>query len=126
MSNHQYGITLHETLKFDQVVTNEGNGFKGSTGIFVAPYSGIYVFDATVGITGTTDIYVKKNGANILRVYGHADSNWETATGSVTSHLNQGDQVYVIVANYNGHGLVGHGLTTFSGFMSQPDCVLSS
>ena len=127
MLNHQLNISLHEVLKFDKLVTNEGNGFNAKTGVFRAPFAGVYVFDVTIGITGNsaTDVNILKNGAVLLRVYGHSSSNWETATGSVTTHLNQNDDVYAAVASYSQQGLVGHGLTTFNGFMVQPDCALN-
>ena len=122
MSDHRLNLTLHEILHYDTLVTNEGNSFDPKTGMFTAPYSGVYVFDTTIGITtGTTDVQIVKNGVGLLRVYGHADATWETSSGSVTTHLNAEDHVYVKHSLYNA-GLVGHGLTTFSGYMLQPDC----
>ncbi|CAG2251674.1 C1QL [Mytilus edulis] len=125
LGNHRTNLTLHEILRYDHVMTNEGNSFSGVTGMFTAPYAGVYVFDVTIGVNGNgaTDVSIVKNGVYLQRVYGHATTNWETATASVTVHLNAEDHVYVKNANYN-HGLIGHDLTTFSGFMVQPDCAL--
>jgi hypothetical protein len=40
------GIPLgpHQTLKFDRVVTNAGNGYDPTTGLFTAPVAGYYAF----------------------------------------------------------------------------------
>ncbi|XP_063418545.1 complement C1q-like protein 4 [Mytilus trossulus] len=125
LGDHRTNLTLHEILRFDHVMTNEGNSFSGVTGTFTAPYAGVYVFDVTIGVggSGSTDVYIVKNGVYLQRVYGHTTTNWETATASVTVHLNAEDHVFIKNANYN-HGLIGHDLTTFSGFMVQPDCAL--
>ncbi|CAC5416272.1 C1QL [Mytilus coruscus] len=123
LSDHRTNLTLHEILRYDNIVTNEGNSFSGVSGMFTAPYAGVYVFDVTIGVgaSGTTDVSIVKNGVYLQRVYGHTSTDWETASASVTVHLNAEDHVYVKNANYN-HGLIGHGLTTFSGFMLLPDC----
>lgn len=44
MSKSTPSISIQYPLAFDIVKTNNGNGYHASTGVFIAPETGIYVF----------------------------------------------------------------------------------
>ncbi|KAK3105901.1 hypothetical protein FSP39_008126 [Pinctada imbricata] len=123
MDAHKPILGDKQIIDFDKITTNVGNAFDNATSMFTAPMNGVYVFEVVVGTNGqsTTDLEIVKNGAHLKRVYGSSYHGWATSTGSVTTRLTSGDKVYVRQYTYN-HGLVGHELTSFSGFMVQPEC----
>ena len=44
----QADVGINQNILFEQVVLNEGNAFHPHTGVFTAPVSGIYCFQAMV------------------------------------------------------------------------------
>lgn len=48
MSKSTPSISIQYPLAFDIVKTNNGNGYHASTGVFIAPETGIYVFTWTI------------------------------------------------------------------------------
>ena len=98
------GTISYEKLVFNDVITNEGGGYSGSTGIFTCPSSGVYVFIWTIRTE-----HGKYCGANLsingnvqskirARVYlggVSADNVYSMATMSGTFRLTKGDQVWI-------------------------------
>ena len=41
---------MDETLVFKNIILNEGNAYSSKTGMFTAPYSGLYLFTVQIGI----------------------------------------------------------------------------
>ena len=126
MNTHKPTLGSKQLIGFDKITTNIGHAFNNNTSVFTAPVGGMYVFEVVVGTDGhaTTDLEIVKNGVYLKRVYGYSYNHWGTSTASVTTHLVSGDQVYV-KNNVNNHGLVGHQLTSFSGYLVKPDCNFS-
>uniref|UniRef100_K1QJZ2 Caprin-2 n=1 Tax=Magallana gigas TaxID=29159 RepID=K1QJZ2_MAGGI len=108
------------TLVFDVVITNVGNGYNPSTGVFTAPTAGEYVFFVNVQSFGTQSIYVDVvlNGVTKVRTMaynGGSSEYYEAGPNLVVLTLQKGDRVWV--KRHSGQGFYISGpITTFSGF----------
>ncbi|XP_052709148.1 uncharacterized protein LOC128183947 [Crassostrea angulata] len=107
------------TLVFPVVITNVGNGYNPSTGVFTAPTAGEYVFFVNVQSYNTQTIYVDVvlNGVTKVRTMAHGGSDYyEAGPNLVVLTLQKGDRVWV--KRYSGQGYYIDGpITTFSGFL---------
>ncbi|XP_048762395.2 uncharacterized protein LOC125670973 [Ostrea edulis] len=89
---------IHHTIPFDVVKTNDGNGYHHSSGVFIAPVSGVYVFTWTIRMTleseHSTELVVNDvvYGAIFMRTHTPEDQN---VSGTVVVHVNQNDDVYI-------------------------------
>ncbi|XP_031593717.1 complement C1q-like protein 4 [Oreochromis aureus] len=112
-------FTTETTLIFEHVITNIGNAYNQSTGIFTAPVRGVYHFEfhifGTAGIRAGGSLF--RNGDLICTAYEHPKSGSVSASNGVSLLLEVGDQVSVrlpigssIHENQNHH-------TTFSGHL---------
>lgn len=91
-------ITGQSTLVFDVSKTDDGNGYHPSTGVFIAPETGVYVFTWTMreasNCRHSTQLMV--NNAEIGIIHLHSVSGGDfVGTGVVVTHVNAGDDVYV-------------------------------
>ncbi|XP_062596068.1 complement C1q tumor necrosis factor-related protein 3-like [Saccostrea cucullata] len=105
------------TMVFPSVITNEGNGYNPSTGIFTAPIGGTYVFFVNVQSYGSQNIYVDivLNGSTKVRIMAFT-GNYDAGPNLVVLNIQKGDAVWV--KYYSGTGYYTDGpLTTFSGFL---------
>lgn len=102
------------------VITNIGNGYNPSNGIFSAPIAGEYVFFVNVQGYGTQEIYVDimLNGVGKVRtmVYTGGSDHDDAGPNLVVLTLRKEDRVWVAHNRGQGYSEVGH-LTTFSGFL---------
>ncbi|XP_065928375.1 EMILIN-1-A isoform X3 [Magallana gigas] len=109
------------TLVFPVVITNVGNGYNPSTGVFTAPTAGEYVFFVNVQSYNNKDIYVDVvlNGVTKVRTmaYGSGSSDYyDAGPNLVVLTLQKGDRVWI--KRYSGQGYYIDGpITTFSGFL---------
>ena len=95
--------TYGQTIVFNQVDTNLGGGYSGTTGVFTAPVAGTYVFSLTFEMyyysshASNGELYIMKNQDQSIRVWLELDNNADegTASGTTVLSLNKGDQVYV-------------------------------
>jgi hypothetical protein len=110
------------TLVFPVVITNVGNAYNPSTGIFTAPTNGNYVFFVNVQSYGGNSIYVDivLNGSRKVRTmvssgsgeYGDAGPNLVVLT------LQKGDNVWIKHSGGTGYfTYLSSPVTTFSGFL---------
>ena len=110
------------TLVFPAVITNVGNGYNPSDGVFTAPRAGVYVFFVNVQSYGTQNIYVDivLNGAIKVRAMVSQGSQEYNDAGPnlAVFSLHTGDRVWV--KHYSGKGYYTYSdglITTFSGFL---------
>ncbi|XP_061193432.1 uncharacterized protein LOC133201660 [Saccostrea echinata] len=88
----------HQVLVFDDVKTNIGNAYHPSTGLFIVPESGVYVFTWTFRMGGSRDhsiqLLINKDvfGTLYLQTVNGLEAQ---ETGIVVAHVNAGDDVYV-------------------------------
>jgi len=113
---------------FNDVITNEGNGYNRLHGIFTAPVNGTYNFNLIVssrpGTGQTLHINIKKDG--ILTGYiflDHSNNMWFRRSTDITLRLQQGNEIWVEVTSVVGaHVLAGGKFHThFSGFLISID-----
>ncbi|TDH05319.1 hypothetical protein EPR50_G00143570 [Perca flavescens] len=108
------------TLIFKFVVTNIGNAYNSTTGVFTAPVRGAYNFEWTVGANGgTSGAVLVKNSANVFLAYEQV-AGFMSSSKAVALFLEVGDVVFVrvfvnsvVFDNLNHH-------TTFSGHLLFP------
>ena len=91
-------MSLHNgrAVIFDKELVDSGNAFNPSTGVFVAPVSGYYVFSWTLSFARDNDICIDLtiNGQPYQREAGFEhDGTWMYATSLVVSKIHQGDIV---------------------------------
>ena len=110
------------TLVFPTVITNVGNGYNPSDGVFTAPMAGVYVFFVNVQGYSSQSIYVSivLNGATKVRTAAYAAGGdiEEAGPNLVVLSLQTGDRVWI--KHYSGQGYTTNSdgpLTTFSGFL---------
>ncbi|XP_017296964.1 complement C1q-like protein 2 [Kryptolebias marmoratus] len=109
-----------ETLKFERVVTNIGNGYDPATGVFTAPAKGLYYVQITgmVGSSGTLNAGLKKNGENMFAIHQKAGTQ-ASASNGMTLALEQGDRLFVQL--WAGQTIADQSrLSTFTGFLVFP------
>lgn len=86
MSASIQSVTIQHSLNFDVVKTNVGNGYHPSTGVFIAPETGVYVFTWTMreasDCTHSTQLMVNTTEIGIIRLQSVAGGDF-VGTGVV-------------------------------------------
>lgn len=107
------------TLIFNMVITNVGNGYNPSTGVFTSPMSGTYVFYVTA--VEYQKQYLKLdivlNNMSKVRLVCENSATYQTGTNMVVLSLQKGDNVLVIYNAGKGYYTQSVPITTFSGFL---------
>ncbi|XP_062610247.1 uncharacterized protein LOC134272026 [Saccostrea cucullata] len=113
--------TPHHVLIFDHVKTNIGNGYHPSTGVFIAPETGVYVFIWTFrnadGGVHSTQLMI--NSEEWGKIEGRTPSHDSLqSTGCVVAHVNKGDDVFVKTSDSSSGYIYSniYGKTPFSGW----------
>ncbi|XP_023821950.2 complement C1q tumor necrosis factor-related protein 3-like [Oryzias latipes] len=114
------GPFFNTNILFKTAITNVGQAYNPSTGIFTAPVNGIYYFSFFCHSGGSrfVDLKPMKNEEFIVGIYDHAtiQDGADNAGNAAFVQLQQGDRVTVRLAA-NTH-VWGYGsVTTFSGFL---------
>ncbi|CAG2233646.1 C1QL [Mytilus edulis] len=92
----QQTITRNTNVKFEQVWTNIENGYDPSTGIFTAPYQGVYHITAVVMsvFSQNLQLLVKHNNEYTVGSYVNGDG-YKTGSFDVILNLKKGDKVSI-------------------------------
>ena len=112
--------TPNHILNFDIVKTNAGNGYHPSTGVFIVPESGIYVFSWSFrnGFNHAHSTQLMVNNEEVGLIHLRLDVQGSiTGTGIAVIHVNKGDDVFVRIAT--GSGIIFSdvsGKSSFSGW----------
>nr|KAG5686619.1 hypothetical protein BaRGS_006293 [Batillaria attramentaria] len=120
----QDGITLghHSTLKFDNVITNIGNGYNPQTGIFTAPVAGVYVFFLnmmSVNNHGHLHLAFDKHGTVLGYAFADGSDVYDQGATEVTTRLDAGEKLWI--RQEYGDAVRGVRYTAFSGVLVQAD-----
>ncbi|XP_021359604.1 cerebellin-2-like [Mizuhopecten yessoensis] len=122
LSPHTLQLGEHQTLEFDHVVTNVGNGYDSRHGHFTAPVAGLFSFTSTVLLSSSNNhlmqLNIVKNGVDIGHLFSY--SALDKGTRTVVLQLSVGDMVWVRNRDNNSPEIFGLGYTTFSGFLITP------
>ncbi|XP_033749093.1 uncharacterized protein LOC117333778 [Pecten maximus] len=107
------------SIKFDHVITNVGNGYNPTTGVFTCPKSGTYVLTWSIGMLhpGYIYTYLTRNGGSISFANTADDTYSSMASQTVVYVLNQGDVITVKVVSHTASPGLWYGRTSFSGFI---------
>ncbi|CAH2304936.1 complement C1q 2 isoform X2 [Pelobates cultripes] len=116
----------YELLRFDDIVTNEGDQYDPQTGKFTCSVPGTYYFTYHVLMRGGdgTSMWADlcRNGqVRASAIAQDADQNYDYASNSVVLHLDAGDEIYVKLDGGKAHGGNNNKYSTFSGFILYPD-----
>ena len=118
-------LNNRETIIFDTIVTNAGQGYDNNTGIFVCPVSGFYQFAATVvsesGADKNLDAELMYNGHQIVRL--HATLfGYDQGSQVVNIHCRQGERVWIRhMMGAGDSAQMPAGYSTFSGALLSVD-----
>ena len=78
--------TLHdkETLIFDNLITNENDGYDLTSGVFTAPQNGFYQFNLAIQAQDNyeADVYLRHNKANVIYLSASTSSGNASASNS--------------------------------------------
>ena len=110
-------------IKFRQVETNVGHAYDASTGEFVAPRKGFYVFYSNI-LTKTGSVLettLRVNGKQKLWLYSAGTGDYGSSGNMVIVHLHRGDVVKMYKFGPYGKRpfYIHHIWSTFSGFLLQ-------
>lgn len=119
LGNHFEHAGIKQIFVFEQVVTNVGNGYNNSVGMFTAPVEGIYVFSTTLvsfhHINAHASFYRNADSLNIMFVSG-GEAGYDTTSATITLHLQKGDIITVRNGDVN-VSYYGYKHCSFSGFL---------
>jgi hypothetical protein len=106
-------------VKYDQVITNWGNAYQPSTGVFTAPYNGLYSISCTMMAhpDNAVHVVIKHNGKKVSVLYS-STKTFPQAAQTVQLKLKKGDKI--TIQNYNNKAakIHDHGsYNVFSGFL---------
>ena len=104
-------------ITFDGTVENTGNHVNIATGIFTAPYDGLYHFSlsATAGGRGHKRVAVQINGETEFNIYTNDDLDGSSISYTWIFSLKNSDQVNLKVIDGLIVGLPNYCRATFSG-----------
>ncbi|XP_052081463.1 complement C1q-like protein 3 isoform X2 [Mytilus californianus] len=109
-----------EIVKFDKVWTNNGNDYDPNTGIFQAPFKGVYQFSFTVMSSSGKNlfVYLWQNDTRLVSVY--PGTGYNEGTANMVLNLKKDDRVYVKCGG-SGQGYIYTGkdywYSMFSGYL---------
>ena len=122
MSSSMSNVGGHHTLLFDVLKTNAGNGFHSTSGVFMAPRSGFYVFTWTIRVynTGQHSVELVVNGQGVGALYEHSGPG-EDDMSSTTAvvYVNEGEDVFLRTKMDFNQGVIDtsvHGYSSFAGW----------
>ncbi|KAH3698923.1 hypothetical protein DPMN_073868 [Dreissena polymorpha] len=112
-----------KSIVFDTVVTNHGNAYSGTTGIFTAPRPGVYAFYVHIlGSNRVMEVTLRKNDHNLVLLYSQGTGHYGSDDNMAVVDLAEGDRVCVL--NHGDNGVapyyVHKWFSTFTGYMLYP------
>ncbi|XP_062601696.1 C1q-related factor-like [Saccostrea cucullata] len=92
------------TVKYDGILTNDGNGYDDRTRVFVCPVAGTYMFvvDSLTRVRTWLAIKVNKQTVAIAYRAVHEKNRWGLSSRTVIVKLKRGDHVKVDNVGYAG------------------------
>ena len=109
--------TGNSIIPFPTIVSQKGDSFDGSTGVFTAKIPGVYYFSASLQKDSVSHLQFRiyKNDSSLCRGYDtNGNDSYNMVTCSATIKLDKNDRVSVFL--YTGKLTSGH-YSTFTGFL---------
>ena len=108
-------IASRVAVKYDHVVTNWGGAYQPSTGIFTAPYDGLYSISCTLMSDKSNTVYLEmvKNGERLSMVCA-APYTYPQSSQTLHLILNKGDRVWM--QNWHSHSATIHDFNVYNVF----------
>ena len=102
-------------LKYDHVVTNWGGAYEPTTGIFTAPYDGLYSISCTLMSHPSNHVHLEmmKNSQRISIVFSNSKT-YPQASQTLHLILNKGDRIWM--QNHNGQNAIINDLKVYNVF----------
>ncbi|XP_060589691.1 complement C1q-like protein 4, partial [Ruditapes philippinarum] len=124
LSHLQDHLGTSQTVKFDKIITNDGNAYNAVTGIFTVPVTGTYVFIFYLS-SSSSSVEFRLMANNALKASGVSRpfeiNHWKDVQGggTVVLRLNQGVAVWIEKADAESivYSTDIHRWVTFSGFL---------
>ncbi|XP_053185523.1 heavy metal-binding protein HIP-like [Scomber japonicus] len=111
------------TLKFSKVITNFGQVYSPTTGLFTAPVRGAYYFSFNLLDSRSNvwrNVFLYHNDKRVLWSFNNNANSYESVSNSLVLQLEKGDVVYLVLAA--GSSVYDSTLdrTSFNGFLLFP------
>lgn len=96
-------MAIGQLLRFDQVLLNDGNGYKIDSGKFIVPLSGVYLFSFNFDTTKTTFVRLVVDDVNVVDAVANPHSGQfarkaqSMGGNSAIIHVGRGREVFVQV-----------------------------
>ena len=114
---HHLTLGQSQTVVFDHVITNNGNGYSSHSGLFTAPRDGTYYFTTSfLSKSGSTGLQMIRNAEVIGGGAGYPDDG-STGSISATINLKKGDAVKIRHWKGTGTQVVHASYSMFTGFI---------
>lgn len=117
-------IGPQQTILFNSVLLNNGNGFHANHGAFFAPKAGLYLFSVSLLSSHQPNRYVEanivKNNSPLAMIYAlgtNDGSDRDQGSVTVTVELAEGDEVWVRHENPTIGSMGGYRGSSFTGVM---------
>jgi len=124
-------LGIGQTIVFNQVLINDGNGYNKHTGVFTAPITGTYFFTFSILVTHTaTNVRLVKDGEHLVGAVGYSSTEYlpnnsshrvsDHSSNSVVVQLNAGQSVWVEAYAFADTEIDGYPefrFVAFSGFL---------
>ncbi|XP_072330728.1 adiponectin-like [Scyliorhinus torazame] len=113
-------------IKFSKIFYNDQKHYNEETGKFTCPYAGVYFFSYHITVyTKDVKVGLYKNNKVIIFTYDQfQNNNVDQAGGSVATHLDEGDEVWLQVYGdntFNGIYADNNNDSVFTAFLLYPD-----
>ena len=108
----------NSVIKYDTVMTNDGNGYQTTTGCFIAPTDGVYFIQSNAlrcQNSGQLYIHIMHN-SNIVSSTSNLDETFESVSASVVLNLRKGDVVWIKLRIGQVYGHSPSHYTNFMGY----------
>ncbi|XP_059167015.1 low affinity immunoglobulin epsilon Fc receptor-like [Physella acuta] len=109
-----------DTVIYTDVITNTGNAYNSSTGVFKCPKAGSYFFEINGVASNEKELRLSlmKNKIPVVSVEANANQHRSAAGNSAVLMLEKGDEISVQATSCGSlYGAGGQILNTFSGFL---------
>ncbi|XP_055999785.1 complement C1q-like protein 3 isoform X2 [Ostrea edulis] len=114
-------VTAHAVVKYHHVLTNWGGAYQPTTGVFTAPYNGLYSFSCSLMSHPENHVHlgIMKSDIGLSVVFSNAKT-YPQSSQTLQLLLNKGDKIWI--RNNNGRASSIHdrsvsNYNVFSGFL---------